>query len=429
MNCYQLYTISTFFVAVCGIRTDSLLDDVPALPPPSLLMDDFYNIAQESPGGTEVNVHSFKNFFGFGKSSSQAKQQPQSSESSERGRHHPPHAGAEGRRTSSQAPPTDRRRCRSSSLAPASSRGGAEEKVVSSATATTNSSNTTPHSTPVRREHQTLHRISTGNRRSRSPAKIIGSELVPSKVPFIVNKTIVANKSKQATVISCVVFSPTGSLLVTGDSSGEVTLYSNLRSDSVSSRVVNSEANIRGSISSLMWLNDSDRHMLAAGQSSNLLLYDCVENRSVWEVGTESSQHLKERRILCASANPSSSSVLLSVAPRVSRTSAGISTLQPALLSLDVKSRQIDMVLQFQPGTTVNGCTINHNGSLVVCGCSDGSVRIVDLRCSDVIARWPAHKGQVFTVRLSHHQEKLYTVGSDNKVSYELIVVHSKRFS
>lgn len=64
----------------------------------------------------------------------------------------------------------------------------------------------------------------------------------------------------------------------------------------------------------------------------------------------------------------------------------------------------------------MNGCVINHNGGLLVCGCSDGAVRIVDPRCSDLIATWSAHQGEVFTVRLSPQEDLIYTIGSDNKV-------------
>lgn len=60
---------------------------------------------------------------------------------------------------------------------------------------------------------------------------------------------------------------------------------------------------------------------------------------------------------------------------------------------------------------------MNHNGGLLVCGCNDGSVRIIDLRCPDVIASWPAHQGEVFTVRLSPQENNIYTIGSDNRVS------------
>lgn len=67
-------------------------------------------------------------------------------------------------------------------------------------------------------------------------------------------------------------------------------------------------------------------------------------------------------------------------------------------------------------GGVVNSYIMNHNGGLLVCGCNDGSVRIIDLRRPDVIASWPAHQGEVFTVRLSPQENNIYTIGSDNRV-------------
>ena len=66
----------------------------------------------------------------------------------------------------------------------------------------------------------------------------------------------------------------------------------------------------------------------------------------------------------------------------------------------------------------VNGSTLNHNGSLMVCGCNDGYVRIVDLRCPDIITSWPAHQGEVLTVKLSPQEDMIYTIGTDNRVCF-----------
>ncbi|XP_018018798.1 WD repeat-containing protein 91 [Hyalella azteca] len=393
-----------------GFSLDGVMDDVAPPPPPALLMDDFYSIAQESPGGSEVQMRSFKNFFGFG-----GGHQPQSSEA-DRGRQHQqthaPQAGSDGRRTASQAP-SDRRRGRSSSLAAASSRGTLDDKSVAGVQNNTTGSTS---SASVTREHPPVQRL--GTRRSRSPGRSssgsIDGSFAKKEPPYSVAKSTTVT-SEQTSVVTCVTFSPSGKLLVTGDAAGTVTLYSNL-CDSVTSRVAGGEGAVRGSVAALVWLSDADRLLLGAGQPGHLLLYDCLEARPVWETGPDCSPLLKDRRLLCACADPSSARVLLSVAPRASKSQAGISSAQPALLSIDVKTRNVENVHQFGARGTVNCCAVNHNGSLVVCGCSDGCVRIVDLRCLDVIATWPAHTGQVFTVKLSHHQEKLYTIGSDNKL-------------
>lgn len=68
-------------------------------------------------------------------------------------------------------------------------------------------------------------------------------------------------------------------------------------------------------------------------------------------------------------------------------------------------------------GSIVNSCVPNHNGGLLICGCNDGWIRILDLRCADVVVSWLAHQGEVFTVKLSSQEDKIYSMGSDNRVS------------
>jgi len=121
-------------------------------------------------------------------------------------------------------------------------------------------------------------------------------------------------------------------------------------------------------------------------------------------------------RLMCAAVTPSSSSLILSVTHRTRSSPPHVTTSSSsspgcsrpnALLQLDIKTKQIEVRLHhhlsnhnfldwilknltyltlFQTcynlpaGCSVNSCDINHNGSLVVCGCSDGCLRIIDLR-------------------------------------------------
>ena len=62
-------------------------------------------------------------------------------------------------------------------------------------------------------------------------------------------------------------------------------------------------------------------------------------------------------------------------------------------------------------------CTFNHNGQLLVVGCSDGVVRIFDLRRSDCIDSWMAHQGEALAIQLTADFTVCYTLGSDGKAS------------
>jgi WD40 repeat protein len=62
-------------------------------------------------------------------------------------------------------------------------------------------------------------------------------------------------------------------------------------------------------------------------------------------------------------------------------------------------------------------CTFNHNGQLLVAGCSDGTVRIFDLRRSDCIDSWTAHQGETLAIQLTADFTACYSLGSDGKAS------------
>jgi FOG: WD40 repeat len=61
-------------------------------------------------------------------------------------------------------------------------------------------------------------------------------------------------------------------------------------------------------------------------------------------------------------------------------------------------------------------CTFNHNGQLLVAGCSDGVIRIFDLRRSDCIDSWTAHQGETLDIQLTADFTNCCTLGQDGKV-------------
>lgn len=64
----------------------------------------------------------------------------------------------------------------------------------------------------------------------------------------------------------------------------------------------------------------------------------------------------------------------------------------------------------------VTCCAHNHNGQLLIAGCSDGTVRTYDLRHSECVDQWQAHKDAILGLQLSSDHTACYTLGADNKV-------------
>lgn len=58
-------------------------------------------------------------------------------------------------------------------------------------------------------------------------------------------------------------------------------------------------------------------------------------------------------------------------------------------------------------------------------GCSDGVVRIFDLRRSECIDSWTAHQGETLAIQLTADFTACYTLGSDGKASGLLSTVQA----
>ncbi|XP_063586753.1 WD repeat-containing protein 91-like isoform X2 [Penaeus indicus] len=385
---------------------------VPDPPPPSHLMDDFYNIAQEAPS-SESQLKSLKTIlFGLGgglptspilgrrATGGAASASPQPSPIAAQAPSSNNHGGTSvfthsvARRTSSQAPAEEKKRTRSSSVASMSSRNSGEH-------------------IPVKRLVQTS---ASTTRQSRSPTKIR-----PQEEPMSLAKVEVTSDkasflllgqeeySEHRAVVTHAVFNPSGTLVASADTDGVVKLWSPSPSPKTQSGVV-----VKSAVTALEWLPRGERFLLLATKAASLRLYDSRDKKTVWETGPDSCPVLKDQRIMGVRVSPGEGSAVISVAPRVRPQGTSTPPAPPSLHTIDMKSLKIESSYRLDGGV-VNGCIMNHNGGLLVCGCNDGSVRIIDLRCPDVIASWPAHQGEVFTVRLSPQENNIYTIGSDNR--------------
>ena len=64
----------------------------------------------------------------------------------------------------------------------------------------------------------------------------------------------------------------------------------------------------------------------------------------------------------------------------------------------------------------VKSIKFNHNGNMLIAGCSDGMIRVFDMNHRDAIMGWKAHDGPVSCVRYASHETSLFSVGVDGKL-------------
>lgn len=79
---------------------------------------------------------------------------------------------------------------------------------------------------------------------------------------------------------------------------------------------------------------------------------------------------------------------------------------------------QRSLSLDCDPSVYVTCCTHNHNGQLLIAGCSDGIVRTYDLRHAECVDQWHAHKDFILGLQLSVDHTACYSLGADNKVNF-----------
>ena len=64
----------------------------------------------------------------------------------------------------------------------------------------------------------------------------------------------------------------------------------------------------------------------------------------------------------------------------------------------------------------INEIVFNHNGRLLICACSDGSIQLFDVNHLTRLDKWIAHKGSVLKVALSADTNSLTSIGADRMI-------------
>lgn len=199
-------------------------------------------------------------------------------------------------------------------------------------------------------------------------------------------------------------FNSCGSMVASTDTDGVVKIWS-----PAPSPVLICTSMLKSTIRCLDWLIKNERFVVLGSEEGLLHLYDTKENKIIWETGNENNSPLRDCRVASISSSPTDTSFVCSTLSNRS---------DHKLLLYDVKTKKLErsLSLNCDPSVYVTCCTHNHNGQLLITGCSDGSVRTFDLRHAECVDQWQAHKGSVINLQLSSDHTLCYTLGMDDKL-------------
>ncbi|KAL1132580.1 hypothetical protein AAG570_010532, partial [Ranatra chinensis] len=202
-------------------------------------------------------------------------------------------------------------------------------------------------------------------------------------------------------------FNALGSLVASCDIDGVVKVWSTAPTPKVLSTMQYNEGLI-----SLGWVAKNERFFVTGSKNGFLRLHDTKENKTVWDIGSEESPHLGDMQIVSVCCSPTENSVACSAV----NTNYNVGK----LLIFDIKSRKLERYLTFtmEPGLIANCCLYNHNGTLLMAGCSDGQIRALDLRHSECLNNWEIHDGSPITaMQITSDHNTCFTMGTDHKLT------------
>ncbi|KAG8262556.1 WD repeat-containing protein 91 [Homalodisca vitripennis] len=195
-------------------------------------------------------------------------------------------------------------------------------------------------------------------------------------------------------------FNASGSVVASCDVDGVIKVWS----PAPQPKLLSSHCH-KAAVLSLDWVSKNERYLVCGSRSGTAALYDSRDSKTLWEISVED-----KARIVSVACSPTES---VFVSACVSAQNQG------KLLLHDIKSKKLERTLSLGPGPQslyATCCAYNHNGQLLVAGCSDGTVRTLDLRHSEVIDSWSGHQGAVTALQLTPDQNHCYSLGQDNKL-------------
>lgn len=211
-------------------------------------------------------------------------------------------------------------------------------------------------------------------------------------------------REHQACITHCK-FSNSGTL-ASADTAGVIKVWSANPSPRTLATIVSSKS----SVTALEWVHKHESLLVYGLKQGNLRLYDTKERRALFDIVPESVSVLKEHSVACLACSPVEPVVVSSLQSEAS--APGTQPVPGKLLLWDLKSKQLQGHLKCT--SSVNCCVFSHNGQLLLCGTSGGSICLFDVRTHECITNWVAHESEVFSVQFSGDEATCFSMGAES---------------
>ncbi|GLH08025.1 Uncharacterized protein GBIM_13363 [Gryllus bimaculatus] len=264
-------------------------------------------------------------------------------------------------------------------------------------------------SAPARRSETRTGPLAEGTEKKQEPNTTTAVGNVESTISAPTSNFLLLSQEQyaehRASITQCR-FNSAGSAIASCDTDGVVKLWTLTPTPKTSATFVS-----KSSALSLAWVTKNERYFLTGHKNGLVRLYDSHDNKMVWEIGTDSAGSLTQASSvldLCCSPNETNFVCCL-----VDGQQSNLSK----LLLFDLKTKKLENFYLFGTGNHyAKCCAFNHNGQLLFTGCTDGAVRIFDIRSSDCIDVWHLQKEPIEAIQLVADYTACFTLTRDCKL-------------
>ncbi|XP_061421287.1 WD repeat-containing protein 91 [Lethenteron reissneri] len=169
---------------------------------------------------------------------------------------------------------------------------------------------------------------------------------------------------------------------------------------------------------SLEWATKPHRLLLLGSGIGSVRFYDTDQKKSVADVTLD----MAYPRVLALACSPTGGSFVCGAAASAHGNgtsppeAAGGSATRGQLSLWDAKTLRQQHLFTLDPEPVAITCvSFNHNGNLLVCGATDGLIRLYDVQRYDCLMSWRAHQGEVCSVEFSGDETGVFSMGADGK--------------
>ncbi|KAK7868097.1 hypothetical protein R5R35_005545 [Gryllus longicercus] len=263
-------------------------------------------------------------------------------------------------------------------------------------------------SAPARRSETRTGPLAEGTEKKQEPNTTTAVGNVESTISAPTSNFLLLSQEQyaehRASITQCR-FNSAGSAIASCDTDGVVKLWTLTPTPKTSATFVS-----KSSALSLAWVTKNERYFLTGHKNGLVRLYDSHDNKMVWEIGTDSAGSLTQASVLDLCCSPNETNFVCCL---VDEQQSNLSK----LLLFDLKTKKLENFYLFGTGNHyAKCCAFNHNGQLLFTGCTDGAVRIFDIRSSDCIDVWHLQKEPIEAIQLVADYTACFTLTRDCKL-------------